>query len=214
MNFWNSDKLPIRLAKMVFGLILTAAIALLWPTIVFSFPQKHDAPNATALVRSCEDTGPITRRGYGHNWNCTAEIRDSKTGETWTTDLDMNFFTPDDIGKEKELTWGYGGGRYNINTEKRTYTPAEGYSSGTFTVVACVAGILVLPGVILMLVTALAWSLKSDEHRKHWEKIRGTPEERAAKKQQEQERDADWRDSQQRIAELRRANKERRREGR
>ena len=214
MDLWNSDKLPVRLAKMVFGLVLTAAIALVWPTIVFSFPQKHEPPNATALVQSCEDTGPVTRRGYGHNWNCTAKIRDNKTGATWTTDLDMNFFTPDEIGKEKQLTWSYGGGRYNTNTEKRTYTPADGYSSGTFIVVACVAGIFVLPAVILMLVTSLAWALPRVERRKHWEKIRGTPEERAAKKQQEQERDTELRESRQRIAELRRANKERRRQSR
>ncbi|WP_406689056.1 DUF6346 domain-containing protein [Saccharopolyspora sp. ID03-671] len=119
MGLWNSNNLAVRLTKLIGGLTVTAAILMLWPTVVFSFPQKHEKPNSTAHVQSCEDTGPITRRGFGSNWNCAVTIRDDETSETWTTDLDMNFFTPDDVGKEKRLTWGYGGGRFNSNKELR-----------------------------------------------------------------------------------------------
>lgn len=183
---WYSDNIVIRLAKMLGGLVVVAVIVMLWPTIIYSFPEQKDNPNGTALVKSCEDTGPITRRGFGHNWNCTAEIRDDETGQTWTASIDMNFFTPEDIGKQKRLVWGYGGSRTSHNTEKRTYTRAEdGYSSGTTTLVALVTtGVVGIPA-LLMLSKALAWSGTQEEQRKKREKIHGTPEERAAEKQKD-----------------------------
>ncbi|MER5391456.1 DUF6346 domain-containing protein [Saccharopolyspora sp. NPDC002686] len=214
---WKSDNIAIRLAKMLGGFVVVAIIVLSWLTIVFSFPEKHDRPNGTAYVQSCEDTGPITRRGFGHNWSCTATIRDDKTGNTWTQTLDMNFFSPDDIGKEKRLTWGYGGGRSNINTEKRTYTPAEGYSTGFTTTISVVSFIVLLPPALWMLATSVMWSFSQAEQRKFWEKIHGTPEERAAKKRKElAEREA-RQASRQRYAaikEARRKAKEERRSSR
>ncbi|QUH04463.1 hypothetical protein HUO13_30085 [Saccharopolyspora erythraea] len=183
----KSDNLAVRLGKMIAGFIVVAVLVMLWPTIVFSFPTMKDKPNATADVKSCEDTGPVTRRGFGHNWNCVATIRDDETGQTWTTSIDMNFFTPDEIGEPQRLTWGYGGGRGNINTDKRTYTQAEGFSSGTVTMISIVAaGVLGIPA-LWMFSKSVVWSFSQAEQRKFWEKIHGSPEERAAKKKKDQE---------------------------
>lgn len=208
---WYSDNIVIRLAKMLGGLVATAVLVMLWLTIIFSFPEQEDNPNGTALVKSCEDTGPITRRGFGHNWNCTAEVRDDETGKTWTSQIDMNFFTPEDIGKEKKLIWGYGGSRTSHNTEKRTYTRVEdGYSSATNTLVAIVAtGVVGIPA-LLMLSTALNWIGTQEEQRKWREKLHGTPEERAAKKRKEREADERFRERQARIAAARKQAKEER----
>lgn len=217
MGLWNSNNLAVRLTKLVGGLVVTAAVLMLWPTIVFSFPQKHSSPNATALVQSCEDTGPITRRGFGHNWDCSIKVRDDETGKTWTANVDMNFFTPDDVGKEKRLTWGYGGGRYNNNTELRTYTPAEGYSTGVFTLIGCLAGVVIVPAALWMLAKSIIWSFSREEQRKFWEKINGTTEEKSAKKQQQAEEKAQRQQARQRSAEIkeaRRRAKEQRKAGR
>ncbi|CAM05167.1 hypothetical protein A8924_6330 [Saccharopolyspora erythraea NRRL 2338] len=185
---WNSDNIAIRLAKMLGGFVVVAVLVMLWPTIVYSFPEKKDNPNGTALVRSCEDTGPVTRRGFGHNWSCVADIRDDKTGDTWTATVDMNFFTPAEVGKQKRLVWGYGGSRTSTNKEKRTYTRAEdGYSNGTVTLVLVVTTGLVGIPALWMFSKSVVWSFSQAEQRKFWEKIHGSPEERAAKKKKDQE---------------------------
>ncbi|TWG08907.1 DUF6346 domain-containing protein [Saccharopolyspora dendranthemae] len=207
MSTWNSNSIGVRLAKLVLGLLTTACILMLWPTIVFSFPEKAEKQNATALVESCKDTGPITRRGFGHNWDCAVRIRDDETGRSWTTAIDMNFFSPEDVGKEKRLTWGHGGGRASTNNETYIYTRAEGYPTGVRTLVAIVTAIIILPPALWLLAKSIVWSFSRDEQRKFWEKINGTPEERAEKKRKKQEEDAQWRETQRRRAEQHEAAK-------
>lgn len=207
MSTWNSNNIAARLAKTALGLLATACILMLWPTIVFSFPEKADEQNATALVQSCEDTGPITRRGFGRNWDCNVRIQDDKSGKTWTTSIDMNFFSPEDIGKEKRLTWGHGGGRASTNTETYIYTRAEGFPTGVRTLVAIVAAIVLLPPALWLLAKSIVWSFPQNEQRKFWEKIHGTSEEKAEKKRNEQEEDARWRETQRRRAEQHEAAK-------
>lgn len=201
---WRSDAVVVRLAKVVGGLVVTACIAMLWPTIIFSFPEKHERPNATALVQSCEDTGPVTRRGFGHNWDCAVQIRDDETGKSWTTTIDMNLFSPEDVGEEKRLTWGYGGSRFSTNTSVRTYTAAEGYSEGFHLVVITLATIAISPLLLWMFAKSLVWGYSQAGQREFWEKIHGTPSERAEKKRREQQEEA-------RLRELRRVTDEKRR---
>lgn len=207
MAVWRSDAVPVRLVKLVGGLVVTACIAMLWPTIIFSFPEKHERPNATALVRSCEDTGPVTRRGFGHNWDCTLQVRDDKTGESWTTTIDMNLFSPEDVGKQKRLTWGYGGSRFSTNKAMRTYTAAEGYSEGFRLVVITLTTLAIAPPALWMFAKSLVWGYSQAGQREFWERINGTPAERAEEQQREQQEEARFRERQRTIAEERRAHR-------
>lgn len=207
MSTSNSNTIGLRLTKMVLGLIVTACIVMLWPTIVFSFPEKADKPNATATVQSCEDTGPITRRGFGHNWDCRVRIADDESRKNWTTNIDMNFFSPEDVGKEKRLTWGHGGGRASTNTDTYVYTRAEGYPAGVRLLVSIVAAIVLLPPALWLLVKSVVWIFPQNEQRKFWEKIGGTSEQKAEKKRQKQAEDERWRETQRRRAEQHEAAK-------
>ncbi|MEB3366887.1 DUF6346 domain-containing protein [Saccharopolyspora mangrovi] len=207
MNALNSNNLGVRLTKMVLGLLATTCILMLWPTAVFSFPEKAEKQNATAIVQSCRDTGPITRRGFGHNWDCRAQIRDDKTGKSWTTNIDMNFFSPEDVGKEKRLTWGHGGGRASTNTETYIYTSSEGYPAGVRILVAIVAAIVIIPPALWLLAKSVVWSFPQNQQRRFWEKINGTPEQKAEKKRKKQADDARWRETQRRRAEQHEAAK-------
>ncbi|MEV4730871.1 DUF6346 domain-containing protein [Saccharopolyspora sp. NPDC049426] len=213
MAVWRSDELPVRMAKLVGGLVVTACIAMLWPTIIFSFPEKHERPNATALVQSCEDTGPVTRRGFGHNWDCTFQVRDDETGKSWTTTTDMNLFSPEDVGEEKRLTWGYGGSRFSTNTAVRTYTAAEGYSAGFRLVVITLATIAIAPPALWMFAKSLVWGYSQAGQREFWERISGTPAERAEERRRKQQEEARFRERQRAVAAERRAHREARAAG-
>ncbi|WP_433873806.1 DUF6346 domain-containing protein [Saccharopolyspora sp. CA-218241] len=194
---------------MLGGFVIVALLLMLWPTIVFTFPLEKDNPNGTATAHSCEDTGPVTRRGFGINWNCVATIRDHESGETWTAEIDMNFFTPEDIGEPKEIVWGYGGSRSSHNTELRTYTLAEGgVSSGARTAIAIGAAVLVVVPAIFMFIRSLRWSGTQEQQRKDRERVNGTPEEQAAKKKEDEEFWAQMRRNREQRKQARRQRKQ------
>lgn len=71
----KSDNPFIRLLRMLFGFGIVALLLLTALTVNFSFPEKSTVTNATAQVQSCEDHVPLSRRGFGPRWNCTALIR-------------------------------------------------------------------------------------------------------------------------------------------
>ncbi|KAA5832519.1 hypothetical protein F1721_16065 [Saccharopolyspora hirsuta] len=214
---WRSDNPVARVLRVLIGFGIVALIAFTALTVIFSFQRKTEATNATARVTACEDTGPITRRGFGHNWNCTATIRDDESGETWTTDIDMNFFTPEDIGQDKRLYWGYGGNRM-VTSDYRVYASPEGVSAGTYAVISAAVGFPAIMAMLWFFAKAVVWGFSQEEQRKFWEKIHGTPEQRAAKKQKELEERQARKARLARYAEIkearRRAKEERRRAGR
>ncbi|MCI2419163.1 DUF6346 domain-containing protein [Saccharopolyspora sp. K220] len=183
---WKSDNPLVRLLRVLIGLGIVAVIGLTALTIVFSFPRKAEVSNATARVTACEDTGPITRRGFGHNWSCTATFRDDETGETWTTDVDMNLFAPDDVGKDVRVAWSHGGGRI-VTSENRVYTPLEGVSSGTYTLIVVAVGFTTFLLGLWMLIKAVVWGFTQEGQRRFWDKFHGGAEKRAAQKKKDEE---------------------------
>ncbi|RRO16185.1 hypothetical protein EIL87_14125 [Saccharopolyspora rhizosphaerae] len=202
---WKSDNPLVRFVRFVVGLGIVAVILLTALTIIFSFPEKSTATNATAKVQSCVDTGPITRRGFGHNWDCKIAVRDDKTGERWTDQVDMNVFSPEDVGKEKPVAWGYAGGRI-VKSDNRHYSTPEGSSTGTHLVVMFATGAVAIVAALWFLSRAIIWSFSQQGQRKFWEKIHGSSEEKAAKKEKDDEFWAEMR----RNRELRKQAKERR----
>lgn len=169
---------------MLIGFGIVALIALTALTIVFSFPAKTGGSNATATAKSCEDYGPISRRGFGHHWACTAQIRDDKTGETWNDVVDMNVLQPQDVGRQERITWGYSGGRVG-KSENRVYRSPDGYSEGVNLAVTVVVGFIAIVAMLWYFSKALVWGYTQEGQRKFREKIHGSSTERAAKKQQE-----------------------------
>lgn len=203
---WKSDNPIARIIRLVLGLGIVSVIVLTALTIIFSFPEKSKTTNATATVQSCEDTGPITRRGFGHNWNCTVNVRDDKTGETWSDQVDMNLFTPEDVGKEKRVAWGYAGGRI-VKSDNRVYSSPEGYSGATSIIVMFATGAVAIVAALWFLAKAITWSFSQQGQRRFWEKSLGTSSEKKAKKQQDDEFWAEMR----RNRELRKEQRRRRR---
>lgn len=183
---WKSDNPIARIFRFVIGVGIVAVILLTALTIIFSFPEKSTVTNATAKVQSCVDTGPLTRRGFGHNWNCTVTVRDDKSGETWTDKVDMNVFGPEDIGKEKRVAWGYAGGRI-VKSDNRDYSSTEGYSVTTHLIVMFATGAVAIVASLWFLSRAIIWSFSQQGQRKFWEKVHGNSAEKAAKKQQDDE---------------------------
>ena len=184
---WKSDNPGARALRVIIGFGIVAFIGLSALTVINWFPAKTTA-NATAVVESCEDRGPISRRGFGPHWACQATITDDETRETWTDTVDMNVLSPADAGKQERITWGYSGGRVG-KSDNRVYRSPEGYSRGVNTLVIIVVG---FPAFLMMLwysAKAIVWGLSQEEQRKFWTKInKGTPEELAATKQRERER--------------------------
>lgn len=183
---WKSDNPLARALRVLIGLGIVVLIGLTALTIIFSFPAKSPASNATAVAKSCEDYGPISRRGFGHHWACTAQIRDDKTGETWTGLVDMNVLQPEDIGREEHITWGYSGGRVG-KSENRVYSSPDGYPKSVNTAVMVIVGAAGLVSMLVFFTKAIAWGRTQEGQRKASEKAHGTKSERTAKKQQEQQ---------------------------
>ncbi|MDI2028477.1 DUF6346 domain-containing protein [Saccharopolyspora sp. TS4A08] len=183
---WKSDNPLVRVLRVLIGFAIVALIALTALTVIFAFPAKTGGSNATAVARSCEDYGPISRRGFGHHWGCTAQIRDDKTGETWTDVVDMNVLQPQDVGRQERITWGFSGGRVG-KSENRVYRSPDGYSDGVNLAVTVVVGFAALLAMLWFFAKAVVWGFTQEGQRKFWEKIHGSNWERAAKKQHELE---------------------------
>jgi hypothetical protein len=204
----ESDNPITRASRLVLGLITAVIVVFTALTAVFSFPAKG-AANATAVAKSCEDYGPISRRGFGHQWVCEAVITDYKTGETWTDVVDMNILTDEDIGNEKAISWGYQRGRA-VMSDKRVYSPADGYSEAVHSLVLFPSFIIGGVGAFAMVVIGILGAMTRQSRRALIEKSFGTREERTAKKQAEE---AERQASKARLAELRRKAKEKRESG-
>lgn len=198
---WKSDNPLIRAFRVLVGFGIVSLIALTALTIIFAFPEKTPATNATALAKSCEDYGPVSRRGFGPHWACTAEIRDDKTGETWTDVVDMSVLGPESVAKQERITWGYSGGRTG-RSDNRVYRSPDGYSEGISLTITIIIGCAAIPLLLWYFSKAIVWGFSQDEQRKFWEKINGTPEEQAEKKQEEAAQRARRQASRQRDAEL------------
>lgn len=183
---WKSDNPLVRVLRVLIGFGIVALIALTALTIIFAFPAKTSGSNATAVAKSCEDYGPISRRGFGHHWGCTAQIRDDKTGETWTDVVDMNVLQPQDVGRQERITWGYSGGRVG-KSENRVYRSPDGYSDGVNLAVTVAVGFAALIAMLWFFAKAVVWGFTQEGQRKFWQKIHGSNAERTAKKQQELE---------------------------
>ncbi|WP_207918737.1 DUF6346 domain-containing protein [Saccharopolyspora karakumensis] len=209
---WKSDNPILRILRVLIGFGIVALIALTALTIIFTFPEKTPATNATAVAKSCEDYGPVSRRGFGHHWACTTEIRDDETGEVWTDVVDMNVLSPESIGKQERITWGYSGGRTG-KSDNRVYRSPDGYSEGVNLTVTILIGFAAIPMILWYFAKAVVWGFSQEEQRKFWEKINGTPEEQAAKKQKEDEEKARRQASRQRDAEIREARRRAKEQG-
>ncbi len=179
----QSDNIAIRLMKMLAGFAVIAVLLLSTLTIVFSFHGRVNHSNATAHVESCVDKGPVSWRGFGHNWKCTFTVQDDKTGDTWKDSLDFNFFTPDDIGTPQRITWG----ESRVSEGVGGYNQTDGLPSGVDGWIDVAAIFIFIFPTLWVFSRSVVWSFPQEEQRKFWEKIYGTPEERAAKKEKDGE---------------------------
>lgn len=207
---WKSDNPLIRALRVLIGLGIVVLIALTALTIIFSFPAKTSESNATAVAKSCEDHGPISRRGFGHQWACTAQLKDDKTGESWTGVVDMNVLQPDDIGREERITWGYSGGRVG-KSENRVYSSPDGYSKGVNTAVTVIVGFAGLVSMLAFFTKAVTWGKTQEGQRRASEKTHGTESKRTAKKQGEREererRRKQWAEDKERMKQQRQSGR-------
>ena len=207
---WKSDNPLIRALRVLIGLGIVVLIALTAVTIIFSFPAKSPESNATAIAKSCQDYGPISRRGFGHHWACTAQIKDDKTGETWTSVVDMNVLRPEDIGQKERITWGYSGGRVG-KSDNRVYSSPDGYSKGVNTAVIVIVGFAALVSMLWFLTRAVAWGKTQEGQRKASEEMHGTESERSAKKQKERDererRRRQWAEDKERMKQQRQSGR-------
>lgn len=178
----HPDNRAVRALNLIGGLAVLPLAVLLFLTVLFSFNRSSESANATAHVHSCEDIGPISWRGFGHNWKCTATIQEDDTGESWTATRAFNFFTPDEIGTPQRISVGH-----SLTSDKVFYSQTEGWSSAAVGIIDTIAAIFIFIPALWLFSRLIVRSFKQEEQRKFWEKIHGTPEERAAKKQKDKE---------------------------
>ncbi|MBA8823287.1 hypothetical protein FHX42_000616 [Saccharopolyspora lacisalsi] len=182
----QSDDLAIRLGKMLAGFLVVVVLLLLNLTIVFSLQAGYSETNAIAHVRSCENKGPISWRGFGNNWNCTAVFQQDGTGGTWRATVDFNLFTPEEIGTPQRVLVSDGGGRI-VSSENVEYHQSTGISPGAAGWIWTATTFVFIFPTLWVFSRSVVWSFSQEEQRKFWEKIYGTPEERAAKKEKDRE---------------------------
>lgn len=211
-SLWRWDNPLMRVLRVLVGFGVLAVIALSAMTIMFSFQARASEADGTALVESCEDKGPISRRGFGHHWNCTVMIREHETGERFTAEVDMSVFSPEDIGEERLIAWGNTG---RLQAGERKYVPVEhGVSGNTRDTVWMVVGLPTAIALLWMFPKAIVWGFTQEGQRQFWEQIHGTPEERAAKKAKDEEFWAELRRNREQRKQARRQRKRTRDESR
>ncbi|MBP2338801.1 hypothetical protein JOF41_004979 [Saccharothrix coeruleofusca] len=126
------------LHRLVAFLLLPVLGYLLGATIFFTFWDRIDVGDPAkagyvAVAESCERRGPVSYKGFGHWYTCTAKVTQLADGVTRT--MKAGFLTPEHIGREVavETTRRY----REITASERPYT--------------WLAGVLLFPYFILWL---------------------------------------------------------------
>ncbi|MFD1148674.1 DUF6346 domain-containing protein [Saccharothrix hoggarensis] len=115
------------LHRLVAFVLLPVMGYLLGATIFFTFWDTIEVGDPggsgyAAVAQSCERRGPVSYKGFGYWYTCTAKVTQRADGVTRT--MQAGFLTPEHIGREVavETTRGYRA----INPRERPYAGLGG----------------------------------------------------------------------------------------
>lgn len=104
-------------------------------------PDSEDLTNrdrATATVRDCKETGPLSVSGVGYWWTCEVDIT-TKDGKTSQQKLPGSRFEPADKGKDFTMV----AGGFGSSSWVRTDVPANNLAT-TVTAAGLLIGLITL----------------------------------------------------------------------